>query len=467
MQIPILSGIYTKGGDVDVRIAYPVNMVPVPANSGVSPGYLRPADGIVGQGVGPGVGRGGIEWRGVLYRVMGSRFVSVAIDGTVTDIGEVGEGGNVRMSYGFTLLAIASNNNLFYYDGVSLTQVTDPNVGIVLDVQWIDGYFAVTDGEFIAFSDINNPFSFSTLKYVSSESDPDPIVGVRRLRNELYAINRNGIECLDNVGGSGVPFARIEGAKITKGAVGTFAVAIYMETLAFVGSGYNEAPGVYLGVNAGANKISTVEIDRVLASYSEADLSQTLVECRNDNGHQHLYIHLVDRTLVYDSAASQALGTQVWFILTSSMTGESIYRARHLVWAYDRWNSCDPTSYSVGRLTQDVSSHYGEMVRWEFSTPITYNDGSGGAVYELELVSLSGRVALGNEPTISTSYSYDGVDWSVSKFVRVGKIGNRLKRIVWFKQGSFTHMRIQRFKGTSDAHIAVMRLEANMSGSAF
>lgn len=466
-QIPILSGIFATGTGVDVRTSYPVNMVPVPADSGVSPGYLRPADGIVGQGEGPGVGRGGIEWRGVLYRVMGSKFVSVDISGVVTVIGEVGEGDTVRMSYGFTLLAIASNNNLFYYDGTTLTQVTDPNVGVVLDVQWIDGYYAVTDGEFVAFSDINNPFSFSTLKYVSSESDPDPIVGVRKLRNELYAINRNSIECLDNVGGSGVPFARIEGAKITKGAVGTFAVAIYMETLAFVGSGYNEAPGVYLGINAGANKISTVEVDRILATYTEADLSQTLVEVRNDNGHQHLYIHLVDRTLVYDAAASKALGSQVWFVLTSSMTGESVYRARHLVWCYDRWNSCDPTSYSVARLTQDVSTHYGEPVRWEFSTPILYNDGKGGVVHEIELVCLAGRVALGADPTISTSYSYDGVTWSIAKSIKVGTVGERLKRIVWFRQGSFTHTRVQRFRGTSDAHVSVLRLEAAMSGSAF
>jgi hypothetical protein len=222
-----------------------------------------------------------------------------------------------------------------------------------------------------------------------------------------------------------------------------------------------------LGINAGANKISTVEVDRILASYTEAQLSQTLVEVRNDNGHQHLYIHLVDRTLVYDAAASKALGAQVWFVLTSSMTGESVYRARHLVWCYDRWNSCDPTSYSVARLTQDVSTHYGEPVRWEFSTPILYNDGRGGVVHELELVCLSGRVALGADPTISTSYSYDGVTWSNPKSTKVGTVGERLKRIVWFRQGSFTHTRVQRFRGTSDAHVSVLRLEAAMSGSAF
>ena len=49
MQIPILNGIYTDNGP-DLRTSYPVNMVPVPKNSGISSGFLRPGDGIVANG---------------------------------------------------------------------------------------------------------------------------------------------------------------------------------------------------------------------------------------------------------------------------------------------------------------------------------------------------------------------------------------------------------------------------------
>lgn len=468
VQVPILSGIFTDNGP-DMRVAYPVNMVPVPAESGISNGYLRPADGIIGQGEGPGVGRGGIEWRGILYRVLGSSLVSVDVNGAVSLIGDVGDNGlPVSFSYGFDRLAIASNETLYYLtDADVFLTVTDPNAGVVLDVVWIDGYFAVTDGEFIAFSDINDPMSFDPFKYVSSESDPDPIVAVARLRNELLAINRNSIEVLDNVGGSGAPFQRIAGAKITKGAIGTQACCIFLETLAFVGSGYNEAPGVYLGVNASAQKVSTVEVDRVLASFTETQLAATIVETRNDNAHQHLYIHLPDRTIVYDAAASQALGTQVWFTLVSTLDGMDTYRARFFVWCFDRWNSCDPTSFVVGYLTQAVSSHYGEPVRWEFGTSIIYNDGRGAVISELELVGLTGRVLLGKDPRISTSYSLDGVEWSTERSIVAGKIGQRQKRLVWFRQGSMLHWRIQRFRGTSDAHISFARLEAQITGSTF
>ena len=64
MQIQILSGIYTDNGP-DLRTAYPVNMVPVPKQSGISNGFLRPGDGIVSNGTGPGIDRGGINWNGV------------------------------------------------------------------------------------------------------------------------------------------------------------------------------------------------------------------------------------------------------------------------------------------------------------------------------------------------------------------------------------------------------------------
>ena len=466
MQIPILSGIYTDNGP-DVRISYPVNLVPVPTDNGISAGYLRPADGLVSDGIGPGVGRGGINWNGVCYRVMGSKLVSVASTGAVTIIGDVGEGGPVTFTYGFDRLAIASNLALFYYDGTTLTQVTDVDLGSVVDAVWIDGYFMTTDGEFLVVTELADPFLVNPLKYGSSESDPDPVLALLRLRNEVYALNRNTIEVFDNVGGTGFPFQRIDGAKISKGVIGTHACCVYLDSIAFVGSGHNEAPGVYLGVNASASKISTVEIDRLLAEYTEEELATIVVETRNDNAHQHLYIHLPDRAIVYDATASQALGQQVWFVLVSTLVGVDVYKARYFVWAYDQWLCCSPVSYDVGHLTSTVSSHYGQRVRWEFGTTIVYSEGRGAVFNELELVAFPGRVALGQDPSIATSYSLDGVEWSMEKSIQVGSIGERTKRIVWFRQGSMSHYRMQRFRGTSDAHVSFARLEAQIEGLAY
>jgi hypothetical protein len=467
VQIPILNGIFTDNGP-DFRTSYPVNLVPVPKSNGISEGFLRPADGIVGNGTGPGTDRGAINWNGVCYRVMGSKFCSVAADGTVVVIADVGNNGiDVSMDYSFDLLAIASNNNLFYYDGTTVTQVTDPDLGVVIDVVWVDGYFMTTDGEFLVVTELSNPFAVNPLKYGSAEADPDPITGLLKLRNEVYALNRNTIEVFDNVGGDLFPFRRIEGAQIEKGSVGTHACCIYMETCAFLGSGWNEAPGVYLGVNANANKISTQEIDQILLNYTEAELALVNMEARNDRSHDHLYIHLPDRTLVFDVAASKDLQQPVWFTLTSSIEGFSKYRAQNFVWCYDKWVCGDATSNKVGYLVKNISTQYGDTVRWEFGTTIVYNEGRGAIIQQLELVGLTGSVAFGTDPTINTSYSTDGETWSQQKFIRAGKTGERAKRLVWFQQGWMRNWRIQRFQGTSAAHMSFARLEAAIEPLAF
>ena len=467
-QIAILNGIYTDNTP-ELRTSYPVNLVPVPKQSGISNGFLRPGDGIVANGTGPGIDRGGINWQGSLYRVMGSKLVEISSAGVVTVLGDVGNSSDqlVTFDYSFDLLAIASDENLFYWSGTTLTQVTDPDLGVVLDVVWVDGYFMTTDGEFLVVTELSNPLSVNPLKYGSSEVDPDPVVALLKLRNEVYALNRNTVEVFDNTGGELFPFSRIDGAQLQKGVVGTQACCVFIERIAFLGSGRNEAPGIYVGAAATSQKVSTQEIDNVLLQYTEAQLALVKLEARNDKNHQHLYVHLPDQTLVYDAAASEALETPVWFTLVSTLSGLAQYRARNMVYVYDKWMIGDPQTSNIGYLVQDTGHHWGQQVRWEFGTLIVYNESNGAIFNELELVSLTGSIAIGKNPQISTSYSLDGKTYSQEKFISVGTIGNTKKRLTWFQQGHMRNWRIQRFRGDSDAHVSYVRLEAQIESLAY
>jgi hypothetical protein len=468
MQIPILNGIYTDSTP-ELRTSYPVNLVPVPKQSGISNGFLRPGDGIVSNATGPGIDRGGINWRGELYRVMGTKLVEINSAGTVTVLGDVGGPTNqlVTFDYSFDELAIASGGRLYYWDGSTLTQVTDPDLGVVLDVVWVDGYFMTTDGEFLVVTELSDPTQVNPLKYGSSEVDPDPVVALLKLRNEVYALNRNTIEVFDNVGGDLFPFARIDGAQIQKGVIGTQGCCVFIDRIAFLGSARNEAPGIYVGASAVTEKISTQEIDNLLLEYTEAQLALVKLEARNDKNHEHLYVHLPDRTIVFDASASKALETAVWFTLTTTLNGFAQYRARNMVWVYDKWMVGDPQSASIGYLVQDTGHHWGQQVRWEFGTLIVYNESNGAIFNEMELVSLTGSIALGENPQISTSYSLDGQTYSQEKFIAVGTIGNRKRRLAWFQQGSMRNWRIQRFRGDSDAHVSYVRLEAQIEALAY
>ena len=466
MQIPIISGIYADQNS-DFRSAYPRNLIPVAHKQGISNGYLRPADGIVEFATGPGLDRGGVNWNGTLYRLMGSSLCSVSASGVVSVLGDVGgTTAQETLDYSFDKLAVSSNGKFYLWDGTTLAQVTDPDLGQVIDFIFVDGYFMTTDGNYLVVTELNNPFAVNPLKYGTAEADPDPVVGLAKIRNEPYAVGRYTIEVFNNIGGSLFPFQRVSGAQVMKGALGSHAFTPFalnnFQGLAFLGSGRNEPPSIWFAVNGTASNLATREIDSVLQSYSEASLSSAVLETRVDKTHNFIYLHLPDQTLVYDANTSHQIGEPVWFILTSSLVEKGQYKARNLVWAYDKWVSGNPLDSKLGYFSNSISSHYGSSNAWEFSTQIVYNESEGVIFHELELIALTGNVALGADPTIWTSYTTDGVTWSQERPRTAGRQGQRDKRLNWLQQGNMKNWRIQKFKGSSDAHLSIARLEARI-----
>lgn len=459
MQIPILSGIYADENS-DFRTSYPRNLIPVPKENGLANGYLRPAEGIKHFADVGGVDRGGINWNGECYRVCGSKLVKISSDGSIVELGDVGTGGYCNFDYSFDYLAINSGDHLYLYNG-SLKQVTDSDLGNVKDIIWIDGYFMTTDGEFLVITELNNPFDINPLKYGSSEVDPDPINALFKLRNEVYALNRYTIEVFDNVGGENFPFSRIEGAMATRGTLSPSTCCKFLDTIAFVGSNKNEPISIYLSANGSTQRIATREIEQILKTYTEVQLAQCLLESRIVDAHQWLYLHLPDKTLVYDASASEATSQQVWFFLCSGF-GEGRYLAQNHVWCYDKWIVGHPHQNKIGTLTNESGEHWGDVTEWSFNTSILYNESRGAIFHQIELVCLAGRTLFGLKPMICSQYSVDGENWSNERYIGAGTEGNRTKRLVWLQQGHMQNWRIQKFTGTSESRLSIARIEAQI-----
>jgi hypothetical protein len=458
-QIPILAGVYGSS-TADIRISYPVNLEPVLADSGISKGYLRSAPGIALLATGPGADRGAISWNGVCIRVMGDRLVTVS-GNDVTDRGFVGVGGPVSLDYSFDRLAIASAGNLYYWDGTTLAQVTDPDLGTVIDALWIDGYFMTTDGTSLVVTELNDPTSVDPLKYGSSEGDPDPIKALAKVRGEVYALNRYTIENFLNVGGSGFPFSRNTGAMIPKGCVGTHAKTYFLETFAFVGSGRNEAVSVYLAGSGQALPMSTPEIDRQLAALSDVEQAAIEVEARVDQNEQRLLIHLPDRTLVYNHQASRENDSPVWHILATGAQADQAYVGRHFVLSGGRW-ICGSAAGQVGYLDNGVETQFGAVAGWRFDTVYLYNASKGGILRAVELVGLPGHAPLGPTPTCFLSITTDGETWGQERARSMGAMGERRKRVQWRPGRRFSNYCGLRFRGANTAIASWARLEADI-----
>jgi len=353
---------------------------------------------------------------------MGTSLVKVYASGGFDVLGDVGPGGFCTFDYSFDRLAMTSGGRLYYLLGGTLIQVTDPDLGVALCVLWADGYFFTTDGEFIVQTELLDPTQIDPLKYGSSEIDPDPILRLLKLNGEVYAINRNTSEVFDNVGGTGFVLRRIESAMVQRGTVGTNAACAFGDgAIAFVGSGRNETVGVYMMANGSSVRVSTREIDTLLQGLSDAELADIVLEGRFDRGHEWLYVHLPTQTLVFDAGATRE-------------------------------------TEKLASIATTTARHYGSDVAHEFGTMIVYGDGDDAIVHELELVALPGRVAVGLDPVVWTSYSLDGVTFSVEKYIPAGKIGERTKRIGWRTQGTIRNWRIQRFRWRSDTLMSVAKL---------
>ena len=466
MKIPIINGIYSDENG-DYRTSYPVNYVPVPKSTGINEGYLYPAEGINLIAYGTGPDRGGINVNGVCYRAMGSNFVRVNSDDTVDTLGFIGGIGQISLCYSFDNIGISSGGNLYYWNilASTLTQVTDPDLGVCNFVNWLDGYFVSTDGESMVVTDLANPMSVNPLKYGSSEVMPDPILSLPILRNTLYAANRYSIESFQNIGGSLFPFQRIDGAFIQRGCVGAAAICVFDDQLAFLGGGLNEPVAVWLGLNAQSKKISTREIDLRIQQHSESVLAKAIIEVRTFDSHNFLYVHLPDQTLVYDAQETAEMGISMWHVLSSASSGIGRYSAINFVFCYNKWIFGDRETNKIGTFTNKTGEHYGELVGWEFQTTIIYNDGMGAIFWEVELMCLSGNVLNGTSPQIATQYSTDqGITWSVPRFRLAGKIGEREKRLNWLQNGTMNDRRIQKFTGQSDSHLTISCLNARIEG---
>lgn len=469
MQIQIGAGTYTDSG-AEFRTSYPRNLVPVIKDTGISKLFLRTAEGLTrfdsGAPTIAGFDRGGINWQGICYRVIGSSFVSISAAGVVTVLGTLmNDGLPVAMAYGYSNqgIGIVSGKSFYYYVGGSLQQVTDSNVGSPIDLLWMGGYFVLFDGTYSYVTDLDNQFNINSQKYGSDSNSPDALNGGLKFRNELYLCNRYTIAVMDNAGGTGYPFVENVGATIQKGVIGPQAKCITSQGFAFVGSAADEAPSVFLSVGLGiAQPIATREVQIVMGQYTEEQLYGVTLEYCADKDRQLVYMHLPNETFVYDVKGSQGAGEPLWYMLDSSVDGSGAWRAWHPVYCYGKFIFGDKIDQRVGFSDPTTAQQYDVDARWQFDTIFAYNSAHGITVYALELIGMYGRAALGENDTMSMQYTDDGLSYSLPRYKRMGTQGQTKKRPQWRPKHFFRNFRGYRFAGYNAAPVSFAALEATI-----
>lgn len=458
-QIPLLSGIRSTA-NADFAVTYPTNLEPVSMDNGISKGYLRSAPGTSPFGNGPSIDRGARVWNGLHFRVMGTKLMTVSTSGAVVILGDVGGSGPVTFTRFDSYLAIRSGTNLFYWNGLTLVQVTDTDLGPCLDVVRLNTQLFSTDGQYIVAAQLADPTQIDPNKYGSAETDPDTITGLFVIRNEMFALGQYTIDVFNYTGGSGFPASLSQGATIPYGCVGAMAKTRFGPSFAFVGGGENEEIGAWVAGSGTADKISTRTIDDALAA--EPNPAGIVLERRVSRDEERLLIHLSSTTWCYFLNSSKRTGEQVWTQLQSGQGMDKPYRPRNATLFGNKWIVGDTESNALATLDDGTGTHFGEAVGWQFQTQLVYNAAKSFIVHSLELVGLPGRHQTKPEPAAFLSYSPDGMQWSLERTSSVGRPNQRLKRVVWNPHHRSRSYLTLKFRGDSSALVGWAALEAEI-----
>lgn len=464
LQLPLLGG--GKQTNLDYRDLLPVNMMPVFRNIKGDQGYLLTIDGLEQFSETSGVARGGYynERFNKHFRVSGERLESINTDGSVDVIGVIPGNGICRFASSFNTQAILADGRLFLYDNATLTEVIDPDLGSPIDITWFRGIYVLTDGATIFQTDINDEFSISPLKFVTSEFSNDQTFAVRQTENnQVIAFNRTSIEYFyfnPNVDPSVSVLTPVQGKSVKIGIGGVNCAVEMAGTYFCLGSRANEAYKLYAISSGGQGQLlSTRHVEQILEGLSDSEIQSVYLEAQYKDGQYVLIVHLPNCTLAFNYTIFQKAGKDgAWAIFKSGVEND-LYRAKFGVFdpRIGEWIYGDILENKLGKLVSDKSSQYDNFVEFEFYTPQFTIESASIDGIEIECIPGFG----GEQLSTFISLSEDGAIFSQEHNKIFNKPRDYKARYIARRFGYCNHYLMYRFRFTGEIKQAFSGLKVS------
>lgn len=441
VSIPLSKGLFVDPLEADWLDALPVNLLAVPKDVLESPGYLRSWPGLSRLFTTNGVSRGAVNNipRNELFRVQGTELVNSS--GAV--LVDVGGTGHASMPFSGTTQGIVSANNLNYWDGTTLTQLqnwapgefgmgepgTNFDIGEVIDAvyengryHWIkrgSGEFGVTDLTNEQRPDFLAPF-------YSAESGFDSNVGISRWKRLIVVFGRFTTEFFRATGTPEPIYRPDRSLTVQAGIVGVGAKCDYLDNFAIVGGPENEPVSVYLIGQGTYTELATRRVQKLLRTYTDAELALTYIEPIKFDSHDMIIVHLLRDTLVYDHAASTAEYRR-WTILESPVSGTVPYRGIYHINRNSLFTAGDKIDGSVSDFTFDDASQIGAAPEYECYSPFLQNF-RNMSLFDLQVDNIPGY----NEENYRLNFSvtYDGRSYGQEKWIDLSNVQRRRLRVL-------------------------------------
>ena len=453
------------GIETDYRDALPVNMYAVKRDILGAKGYMIGYPGLTKLADGKGTDRGGTynERFSAHYRVSGAKLISISAAGVVTELGDIPGTSQARLIdfYSFNTQGIIVDGNFYLYSpSGGFVQVVDPDIGSPIDGVWIDNYYFMTDGEYLFHTELTDETSIDPLMFATAEFMPDPSLGLAKTQdNKVIVFGRYSLEYFVNVATANFAFQRVVTRAQKIGIVATHAKCDSGGKFYITGGYRDSAVSVYaIGIGS-ATKVSTREIDKILAKYTEPELADIRMECRTRNDVTFILVLLPEETLCFNESIAAEFGKEIAWSLLKTGTEDVVYRgingifdARSGEWIYgDRLDS------KIGILDNDVSTQYNAIAEWLLYTPFIGLESL--SIDEINIETIPGHTVT-DDATVAISMTYDGVIYGGEHWMQYGESTEYSQKFILRRLGICNSWMGFKFRGVSASRMAfaLMRL---------
>jgi hypothetical protein len=276
-------------------------------------------------------------------------------------------------------------------------------------------------GDKTVFSDVNAFGTIGAFSFFDAQVRPDNTVFCFTLDNYLYLMGTQSVERFKNVTDPDNPFQRV-GTAFDFGYIGGFLEVD--EAVVFVGRKRNQSPGIF-ALNANqVVKISNPPIDKIISTYTDQELSETISGRINQLGFDYATLTLRRDSFLFFAGDWSLLDTVIDEMSRPWSGGFIVeFNNRYYSGFEDKFGVFDEGNFDYGdRITRIIETSL-QQENMEYMT---------GA--ELEL-GVSQGFNSGEAQSIGLQTTEDGVLYGPILYEDLGLIGQYANKLVWNPPG--------------------------------
>jgi hypothetical protein len=412
-----------------------------------------------------------IDLDSYLYTVAGRAIYRIDTSGSggSVPIGGLASDGHVTMARNRRApnaqIAVVCDGAVKIITGTTVTDLGDSDLPPPNSVFPLSGYFVFTipDGRYF-WSEIDGS-GIDALDFASAEANPDGLVIGKALGQTAVLFGSRSTEFHTLTGGAEV-FARQHVINVGCYAAGSVAEIpiitpqVITDSLAFAAT---DRQGAYAGIcvieNLSARKISNHAVDRAVRDEPNP---LSITSCSwSDGGHAFYSISGSSFSWCWDSATGmwterQSYGLLRWKVrsvqqfggglIAGDYTSNKLYRMSNTVYA----EGSDPLIMTVqtppvhafpealeflalyidvipgvGIESEEAEATETDILAWDDEDTIAWDDGDIIAWDAVEAVPSTHNT----DPEIMVSWSDDGINFTPPRFIKIGQMGETIKRV--------------------------------------